>query len=87
MYKSIKNDWWRGDWRTKEKNVDFLNILDFVLAAILLIISLFIYTKKDKKMLAYTAILIIILNKIVALNIPLIGKYVTDIVEIVEKSK
>ena len=32
----------------------------FVLAAILLIISLFIYTKKDKKMLAYTAILIII---------------------------
>lgn len=34
-----------------------------------------------------TAILIIILNKIVALNIPLIGKYVTDIVEIVEKSK
>ena len=34
-----------------------------------------------------TAILIIILNKIVALNIPLIGKYVSDIVEIVEKSK
>ena len=34
-----------------------------------------------------TAILIMILNKIVALNIPLIGKYVTDIVEIVEKSK
>ena len=34
-----------------------------------------------------TAILIIILNKIVALNIPLIGKYVTDIVEIVEKSR
>ena len=28
-----------------------------------------------------TAILIMILNKIVALNIPLIGKYVTDIVE------
>lgn len=34
-----------------------------------------------------TAILIMILNKIVALNIPLIGKYVTDIVEIVEKNK
>lgn len=34
-----------------------------------------------------TAILIMILNKIVALNIPLIGKYVTDIVEIVEKSR
>ncbi len=34
-----------------------------------------------------TSILIIILNKIVALNIPLIGKYVTDIVEIVEKSR
>ena len=34
-----------------------------------------------------TAILIMILNKIVALNIPLIGKYVSDIVEIVEKSK
>ena len=34
-----------------------------------------------------TAILVIILNKIVALNIPLIGKYVTDIVEIVEKSR
>ena len=34
-----------------------------------------------------TAILIMILNKIVALNIPLIGKYVTDIVQIVEKSK
>lgn len=34
-----------------------------------------------------TAILIMILNKIVALNIPLIGKYVTDIVEIVERSK
>lgn len=34
-----------------------------------------------------TAILIMILNKIVALNIPLIGKYVSDIVEIVEKSR
>lgn len=34
-----------------------------------------------------TAILIMILNKIVALNIPLIGKYVSDIVEIVEKNK
>ena len=34
-----------------------------------------------------TAILIMILNKIVALNIPLIGKYVTDIVDIVEKSR
>lgn len=34
-----------------------------------------------------TAILIMILNKIVALNIPLIGKYVTDIVEIVENNK
>lgn len=34
-----------------------------------------------------TAILIMTLNKIVALNIPLIGKYVTDIVEIVEKSR
>ena len=34
-----------------------------------------------------TAILIMILNKIVALNIPLIGKYVTDIVEIVERSR
>ncbi len=34
-----------------------------------------------------TAVLILILNKIVALNIPLIGKYVTDIVEIVEKSR
>lgn len=34
-----------------------------------------------------TAILVMILNKIVALNIPLIGKYVTDIVEIVERSR
>ena len=34
-----------------------------------------------------TAILIMILNKIVALNIPVIGKYVTDIVEIVESNK
>lgn len=34
-----------------------------------------------------TAILIMFLRRIVALNIPLIGKYVTDIVEIVEKSR
>lgn len=34
-----------------------------------------------------TAILIMLLRRIVALNIPLIGKYVTDIVEIVEKSR
>lgn len=34
-----------------------------------------------------TAILVMILNKIVALNIPLIGKYVTDIVEIVERGR
>ena len=34
-----------------------------------------------------TGILIVILNKIVALNIPLIGKYVSDIVKIVERSK
>ena len=34
-----------------------------------------------------TAILIMILNKIVALNIPLIGKYVTDRVESVENNK
>ena len=32
-----------------------------------------------------TAILIIILQKIVALNIPVIGEYIADIVEIVEK--
>jgi len=33
-----------------------------------------------------TAILIIILNKIVTLNIPVIGKYIAEIVEIVEKN-
>lgn len=34
-----------------------------------------------------TAILVILLQKIVTLNIPVIGEYVADIVEIVEKSK
>ena len=34
-----------------------------------------------------TAILIILLRKIVTLNIPVIGEYIADIVEIVEKSK
>lgn len=34
-----------------------------------------------------TAILIILLQKIVTLNIPVIGEYIADIVEIVEKSK
>lgn len=34
-----------------------------------------------------TAILIIILNKIVTLNIPIIGEYIADIVEIVERSR
>ena len=34
-----------------------------------------------------TAILIIILQKIVTLNIPIIGEYIADIVEIVEKSR
>ncbi len=33
-----------------------------------------------------TAMLIIILQKIVTLNIPIIGEYIADIVEIVEKS-
>lgn len=33
-----------------------------------------------------TAVLIILLNKLVALNIPVIGKYISDIVAIVEKS-
>ena len=33
-----------------------------------------------------TAVLIIILNKLVALNIPVIGEYISDIVAIVEKS-
>lgn len=34
-----------------------------------------------------TAILIILLQKIVTLNIPIIGKYISDIVEIVERSR
>lgn len=34
-----------------------------------------------------TAILIILLQKIVKLNIPIIGEYITDIVEIVERNK
>ncbi len=34
-----------------------------------------------------TAILLIILQKIVTLNIPLIGDYIADIVEIVENSR
>lgn len=33
-----------------------------------------------------TAILIMILNKIVTLNIPVIGKYIAEIVEIVENN-
>lgn len=34
-----------------------------------------------------TAVLIILLQKIVTLNIPVIGEYIADIVEIVEKSR
>ena len=34
-----------------------------------------------------TAILVILLQKIVTLNIPVIGEYIADIVEIAEKSK
>lgn len=34
-----------------------------------------------------TAILIIILQKIVTLNIPVIGDYITDIVDIVERNR
>lgn len=34
-----------------------------------------------------TAIIVIILQKIVTLNIPVIGEYIADIVEIVERSK
>lgn len=34
-----------------------------------------------------TAILIILLKNIVTLNIPIIGEYIADIVEIVEKSR
>lgn len=34
-----------------------------------------------------TALLVIILQKIVTLNIPIIGEYIADIVEIVERSR
>ncbi len=34
-----------------------------------------------------TAILVMLLQKIVTLNIPVIGEYIADIVEIVEKSR
>ena len=34
-----------------------------------------------------TAVLIILLQRIVALNIPIIGEYIADIVEIVHKSR
>ena len=34
-----------------------------------------------------TAILVLILQKIVTLNIPIIGEYIADIVEIVQKSR
>lgn len=34
-----------------------------------------------------TAILVIVMQKIVALNIPVIGEYIADIVEIVEQSR
>ncbi|MCI9064082.1 MAG: hypothetical protein HFJ17_05725 [Clostridia bacterium] len=34
-----------------------------------------------------TAILILTLRRLVALNIPVLGKYIADIVEIVEKSR
>ena len=34
-----------------------------------------------------TAILVIILQKIVTLNIPIIGEYIADIVEIVERNR
>lgn len=34
-----------------------------------------------------TAILILILRQLVTLNIPVIGEYISDIVEIVEKSR
>ena len=34
-----------------------------------------------------TAILVVLLQKIVALNIPVIGEFIADIVEIVERSK
>ncbi len=34
-----------------------------------------------------TAILVLVLRHLVALNIPVIGEYISDIVEIVEKSR
>ncbi len=34
-----------------------------------------------------TAILVMILQKIVSLNIPVIGEYITDIIDIVERSR
>lgn len=34
-----------------------------------------------------TAIIVILLQKIVTLNIPIIGEYIADIVEIVEKNR
>ena len=34
-----------------------------------------------------TAVLVVILQKIVTLNIPVIGKYIADIVDIVERSR
>ena len=34
-----------------------------------------------------TAIIIVLLQKVVTLNIPIIGEYIADIVEIVERSK
>lgn len=34
-----------------------------------------------------TAVLVILLQKIVTLNIPIIGEYIADIVEIVERSR
>lgn len=34
-----------------------------------------------------TSIIVIMLQKIVKLNIPIIGEYITDIVEIVEKNR
>ena len=34
-----------------------------------------------------TAVIIVILQKIIKLNIPIISEYITDIVEIVEKTK
>lgn len=36
---------------------------------------------------AITAILVMLLQKIVTLNIPIIGEYIADIVEIVERSR